>query len=151
MIRTQVTGLAELGAATLRLERDLQEQILRAATAAAGSVIRKEMEIRAPFKSGRLRRSVFIKRKRSPGPGRQEYVIGVRRGKRYQSITLKYGKAKGQTVDMDGFHGKFFEFGTKKMAARPFARPSIEAKRGEAIEAFKKRMRAGLARHGAKL
>jgi HK97 gp10 family phage protein len=45
---------------------------------------------------------------------------------------------KKRDVDRDSFYWKFLEFGTNKMAARPFLRPAFEANKEGAIEAIGK-------------
>ena len=40
-------------------------------------------------------------------------------------------------MSQDAFYARFVEFGTVKMAARPFLRPAFEAKKGEAVDAIK--------------
>jgi len=54
--------------------------------------------------------------------------VSVRAGKRYRKR------------DVDAYYWRFVEFGTAKMAARPFMRPAFEAKKGDALEAIKGRL-----------
>ena len=68
---------------------------------------------------------------------RRCYFIGIRKGKRYRNLTLKFGKNKGQTVNMDAFYAGFLEFGTKRMQRHPFMRPAFEAKKMDAVVAAK--------------
>lgn len=42
------------------------------------------------------------------------------------------------------FYGRFVEFGTSKMAAKPFLRPAYDAARAKAIKAVRERMAAEL-------
>lgn len=48
----------------------------------------------------------------------------------------------------EGFYGRFLEFGTVKMAARPFMRPAFDAGSEDAIEQMKIRMASFLESQG---
>lgn len=149
MIKIEVTGLRELGEKMRELDIDLRTGLLRAATGVAASSIRKEVEQRAPARTGTLKRAIYVKRMTVMSDDyRQVFAIGVRKGKHYQKFELKFGKNKGQTVDMDAFYARYVEFGTRHMKARPFMRPAFEAKKGAAIDGFKARMQKGLKRYG---
>lgn len=52
------------------------------------------------------------------------------------------GPAKGDNNDF--FYGKFFEWGTSKMNARPFVEPAVIAKRKEAIAAMAQELRRAI-------
>ena len=60
------------------------------------------------------------------------------------NVMIKRGKVKGKTVKYgvtkpygdDAFYGRFLEFGTSKMAAKPFLRPAADAKAGESAKRF---------------
>ena len=43
-------------------------------------------------------------------------------------------------LSQDAWYWRFVEFGTRKMRARPFLRPALEAKRREAVQAMKDRL-----------
>lgn len=55
---------------------------------------------------------------------------------------VKVGISKGD--NSEAFYLKFHEYGTSKMAARPFMRPSFEKKRKEALEVTHKVIKEGL-------
>lgn len=152
MIRTQVDGLSELGNRLKELDIEMQMRLLSASTGAAASTVRKEVEVqaRAKFKerTGALFRAIYVKRKKIGDDFQVCYFIGIRKGKRYRNLTLKFGKNKGQTVNMDAFYGGFLEFGAKRMQRHPFMRPAFEAKKMDAVVAAKDRMRRGLQKYG---
>lgn len=84
-------------------ERRIVDRLPAAAAAAVG-VLRPEVERRAPRLSGKLADSIEDEPGERTATSAQHYlVLGV-------------------------FYGRFVEFGTSKMAARPFIRPSIDAK-----------------------
>jgi HK97 gp10 family phage protein len=60
------------------------------------------------------------------------------------NVMIKKGKVKGKTVKYgvekpygdDAFYGRFLEFGTSKMAAKPFLRPAADSMAREAAKRF---------------
>jgi HK97 gp10 family phage protein len=58
----------------------------------------------------------------------------VRQGKKYRN------QGKRGNLSQDAWYWRFVEFGTRKMAARPFLRPALESRRREAVEAIKGRL-----------
>lgn len=154
MISARVEGLSDLANKLKELDIEMQTRLLAASTAAAAATTRKEVEIQARSqfteRSGTLFRSIFVKRKKLGDSFQAMYFIGIRKGKRYRNLTLKFGKNKGQTVNMDAFYAGFLEFGTKRMQRHPFMRPAFEAKKMDAVNAVKSRMRRGLEKYGVK-
>ena len=99
-------------------------------------------------RTGALFRAIYVKRKKTGNDFQACYFIGIRKGKRYRNLTLKFGKNKGQTVNMDAFYAGFLEFGTKRMQRHAFMRPAFEAKKRDAVVDAKDRMRRGLQKYG---
>lgn len=156
-----VQGLSELLRAMEQLPREIASKnggILRRALFAAAKVIRDEARITAPKRTGLLSQHVIAYRDRNPGAsdmphfgmaaGGERYLIGVRR------IKKKYGENRenrrkrraGQSYTRDGsaFYWRFLEFGTAKMAAKPFMRPAFEARKYEALSVFKAALERGV-------
>ncbi len=141
----QIKGLAELGRALRELPDRVAKNDLRGSVYAGAKVIRDEARLRAPRAAqslgpnqpppGTLKRSVIMKHvPELSGLTRQTFFVLVRHGKKYR----KQGK-KG-TLSQDAWYWRFIEFGTRKMRARPFLRPALEAKRREAAQAMKERL-----------
>lgn len=135
-----VEGLKELD----RLLRALPEKVagnaLATAVSAGARVIRDEAIARAPVDTGALKSQIFTKRLRSSSAAEKMSIVGVRGGLAKYANTKKNrrsGKA-GQAYKTDGktFYWKFIEFGTSKMAAKPFLRPAFDAKEHEAVKAM---------------
>lgn len=79
------TNLPEVRAELLRLGVDTIPKILRGATASATGVFKKLAIANAPYRSGRLRRAIYMVRIREEsGKGAEVYRIGVRSGKKQQ-------------------------------------------------------------------
>ena len=149
MAKTQtvhIEGLAELDRALRELPLRIANRGLRTSVYAGAKVIRDEARARAPKAAqslgpkqpppGTLKRSVIMKhiRELSSG-GRQTFYVMVRHGKKYQK------QGKRGTLSQDAWYWRFLEFGTRKMAARPFLRPALESRRREAVDAIKARLR----------
>jgi HK97 gp10 family phage protein len=152
-----VAGLKELQEALRQLPKNIARNVLRGGVAAGAAVIRKEAQARAPFyypagsytdlatgkthvgklqdghpPPGTLKRSIVQKQiNELSNETKQVFYVTVRKGKKYQ----KQGK-KGN-LSQDAYYATWVEFGTAKMAARPFMRPAFEAKKAEAIQAIK--------------
>ncbi len=140
-----VRGLAELDRALRELPVRVANRGLRASVYAGAKVIRDEARSRAPKAAqslgpkqpppGTLRRSVIMKHIRElSGGGRQTYYVLVRQGKKYRN------QGKRGNLSQDAWYWRFLEFGTRKMAARPFLRPALESRRREATAAIKERL-----------
>lgn len=136
---TEVKGLKELNEALQQLPQNIAKNVLRGATSAGAAVIRKEARQRAPVFDGQmsdnhpppgtLRKSVYQSQRRMLSSAvKQVFHVGVRTGK---SLKDKAGRT------LDAYYWRFVEFGTSKMAARPFLRPAFEAKKQAAVDAIK--------------
>jgi HK97 gp10 family phage protein len=119
-----------------KLEAAVSESVLRDVAYTGADILRDEAQARAPVRSGVLRANVIVKHldEEAEEGKRQSYKVTVRSGK---------FNAEG-----DAFYWRWVEFGTSKMAARPFMRPAYEAKVAEAVEKmqvrFNLRMEAAL-------
>lgn len=129
-----------------RLGAAMGEAALRAAGFAGADVIRDEVLQYAPVRTGQLKTDVLVKRmeEKSDGNLRQTYLITVRSGRRKYTNNRRNrqknrtGKAYAVTA---AFYWRFIEFGTSKMAARPFMRPAFEASKQTARDAIKDKLR----------
>jgi len=79
--------------------------------------------------------------------GKKTYNPGTLRKAIYQAFADKEsGKDKAMyRVSWNkthAFYGRFVEFGTSKMAAKPFLRPAYDAARAKAVKAVQERMAA---------
>jgi HK97 gp10 family phage protein len=140
-----VQGLDQLARALKELPQRVARGGLRAAVYAGAKVIRDEARLKSPVAiaslganqppPGTLKRSVIMKQipERSDNV-KQTFYVTVRHGKKYR----KQGK-KG-TLSQDAWYWRFVEFGTVKMAARPFLRPAFENKKRQAVDTIKDRL-----------
>jgi len=152
----KIEGLAELGKALRELPERVARNGLRVSVYAGAKVVRDEARARAPKAAqslgpnqpppGTLKRSVNMKHiPELSSLTRQTFFVTVRHGKKYR----KQGK-KGN-LSQDAWYWRFVEFGTRKMRARPFLRPALEAKRREAGQAMKDRLSERIEMEASKL
>ena len=125
---------------------EIQKNPLRSAVSAGAKVVVDEAIRRAPQgETGNLRKAIYRYRSRSQSaPGREAFLVGVRKGKKEYVDSAKNRRlkrvGKKYSVEGEAFYWRFVEFGTSKMAARPFLRPAFESKKWEALEAIKSRL-----------
>lgn len=128
-----------------RLTAAVGEKTLRAAGFAGAAVFRDEVIREAPKDTGFLSENVGVVRatEKSDGAVVQTYLVKV------LPIVHKYANTKhnvrkgkvGKTyTTTDAFYWRFFEYGSSKMQARPFIRPSYESKKGEALQAMRTKL-----------
>lgn len=139
----KIEGLDLFARALKLLPQKVAGKSLRRAVAAAGKVVRDEAKIKAPVLTGpvaeghpppgTLKRAIaFGRSRRNSGAGREVFNVFVRQAKNGsvgQKGVKRYGK-------FDAYYARFVEFGTSKMAARPFLRPAFEAKKNDAAQAI---------------
>ena len=93
---------------------------------AGAEVINKEVVNNAPERTGHAKKYLKVSK------------VSKEKGIK----VVKVGISKGD--NSEAFYLKFHEYGTSKMAARPFMRPAFERKRKEALEATHKVIKEGL-------
>lgn len=139
-VTVKVEGLAELDKALRELlPACVRGRPLRAAVAAGARIVAKEAKARVPVDSGLVKSRIRVmSNPQQQKQARAESVVGVRRS----------GKAR---KDQDPYYWRFVEFGTRKMRARPFLRPALEAKRNEATQMIRERLAKRIEAEVAKL
>lgn len=149
-VEFQVQGLAELRAKLTGLAPKLQNNLVRGALRAGAAVIAEEARNRAPMHTGQLKASIRVSTRVING----RPVALVKAGDRYRVFAGKGRATKNpyRSIGASGcvnyhaaFYAHFIEFGTSKMAAKPFLRPAFEAKKEPAVEAFAEYLRQRLA------
>jgi len=80
-----------------------------------------------------------------PGNLRKNIARVRLKGRKYASVTG--GEAYvGVSWRGDAYYGRFLEFGTSRMPARPFLRPAFDARSNEALGIFMDRLRENIER-----
>ena len=93
---------------------------------AGAEVINKEVVKNAPERTGHAKKYLKVSK------------VSKEKGIK----VVKVGISKGD--NSEAFYLKFHEYGTSKMAARPFMRPAFERKRKEALEKTHEVIKEGL-------
>ena len=137
---------SDVEVALSRLGEAMGERALRAAAFEGADIIRNEVVQRAPVLTGLLKSDVLVKRleEKSDGNQRQTYLITVRTGsKKYATSRRNKQKNRaGKSYKVAAaFYWRFIEFGTSRMAAKPFMRPAFDATKQTAREAMKSKLR----------
>ncbi|NFJ83905.1 HK97 gp10 family phage protein [Clostridium botulinum] len=113
-----IRKIEDMGKAGTRIENKALKK--------AGELIVEEAKNNVPFRKGKLKEGLK--------------VSGVR--KKNGNKFVLAGIQKGDNSKI--FYGKFLEFGTSKMKARPFMGPAYESKKEEAKEIIKQELRNAL-------
>jgi HK97 gp10 family phage protein len=133
-------GFLEVQKALSKLAPTIQEKVVVGATRAAAKVVADEAKSRVPVDTGLLKKSIGVakaKKKDTPKDVVKFYVVPKSKIKFTTKGTMD-GKAVKVKTNTSAFHAHFIEFGTEKMAARPFLRPAMESTRTEVVTAFQK-------------
>jgi HK97 gp10 family phage protein len=162
-----IAGLKELLKGLAALPDELAKGPIYAALRGAGNIVRQEAIARAPVlndndpmalsgrrKPGTIRRAIRVSRSRiNKGQnGLYEVIVRVKPLKAAQRKKFKQASGKaGRDNPDDPFYWWWVEFGTSKMAKRPFLRPAFAETKSQQLEAMRKRMAAGIARAAAKI
>jgi HK97 gp10 family phage protein len=155
-IDMKVEGLAALNKALLELPLQVRGAPLRTATRKAAMVIRNDARAKAPVDTGLLKREIITSRSRSQSAeGRETFVVMVKQlTKRYANTKANRRKNRvGRKFKTEGlaYYWKFLEFGTSKMAARPFMRKAFEAKKEEAVRILQQELNDAIQKTARKL
>jgi len=124
-VSVQITGLKELEKKMIELGPKIGRKALKSALVAGAQVIKKEAQMLAPIKTGRLRRAMYIKTMSKPNPFKENVIFGVRHGR------------KMSKRDLDAYYWTFLEFGTKFIKKVSFIQVAFQKAQGKALEKFK--------------
>jgi HK97 gp10 family phage protein len=158
----KVQGLDALLRGLHALPADLSKNAAFQGLNAAARVVRDEAKRRAPVlkgaargrKPGTLRAAIRASRSRlsKPAQGWHEVIVRVKPLKGHQIARFKKqtGLAAADNPN-DPYYWWWVEFGTQKMAARPFLRPAFDGTKSQQLEALRKRLRDRILAHAAKV
>lgn len=137
----KIEGLSDLLRAMQQLPQAIQQKCLRRAMVPGAQVIRNAAQDLVRQKTGLIKRAIRIAYNRQEStPGRAVYHVFVsmkvkKVGTAFISsrrALKKLREAGNQGRIYDAFYWRFLEFGTVKMAAKPFMRPAFDATNHEA-------------------
>lgn len=159
----RIAGLRELLAGLSELPVELGKGAIYAALGGAARVVKDAAIANAPVvdgnspmvqagyrSAGTMKRAIRASRSKiNKGQnGFWETIVRVKPLKKSQE--KKLGK-RGAKNPNDPYYWWWVEFGTSKMAARPFLRPAFNDTKDAQLEAMRKRMRAGIERAAKKI
>ena len=109
----------------------IQAKAIRPAAQAGAQVLYDEVKMRAPMSSAPHK------------SGKQTYSPGNLKAAIYQAYSPESSQDGAHVYHVSwnkqkAFYGQFIEYGTVKMAARPFLRPAYDAKKQAALDAAEK-------------
>lgn len=130
-----IVGLGDLQADFERLARSVGNKVVRDAVMAGARVARDKTRSAAKVRTGKLKKNIAAVRvKQSETPGAATAGVRVMKPKG-KSVTKRKRPGKGgkttKTEYEAPFYWRFLEYGTSKMAAAPFIRPTWDANLAE--------------------
>lgn len=135
-----VVGLKELEAALKDLGSEVAGKnggLVRTALMGAALPVMRTAQSLAPVDSHKLEKSIKRSRQKDPDPDLNAN----------EAVDVGLISKRGTGIA----YGGFVEFGTVKMAARPFLRPALESNVRESTMLFRKRLAAGIERVAKKI
>ena len=142
MADVEIKGLSELISAMRELPKALEAKVLRQAVGSGAILIRKTAQELVTRRTGLISKAIRIGfNKNESGPGKVVYHVFV-------SQKVK-DKLKGKTVS--AYYWRFLEFGTVKMAAKPFMRPAFDVSSRQALSVITNKLDSGIQKEAARL
>jgi HK97 gp10 family phage protein len=141
----QITGLADLEKRLLEFSDKLALNVMKGAVRAGAVVIQKEARARAP-RSDKPHLLVSRRTKHMRREGKSYQGVWINPGNVRKNIKVRLAPRKSRTRPVEywiyvsqktAWYWKFLEFGTSKMAAKPFLRPAFESMKEQATEAMR--------------
>lgn len=142
----KLQGLEGLLSTLRGLPVEVRGKVLRTGLRKGGNIIRDEARQRVAKASGFLASEIVLRRanaknRRKAGVGTdgEYYTVGVRVGRKAKYANTKRNQRKrrvGRLYEQSGwaYYWRFLEFGSKKMAAKPFLTPAAEARGPQAAQ-----------------
>lgn len=150
MVTVDVTGVAEVKKMFNKLSEEVGVKVSRDALRASAKIIQKEAKDRFNTnwnnRTGNLEASIqVVKRRVVDGEKLTKYtpVYSVMSKRLYRTKTYtdsNGNKTRVKGLVADGWYAGFLEYGTSKLAAKPFLLPAAESKKDEAYNLYKKQI-----------
>ena len=118
-----IDGMSELNAMLDDIAPREARNLNRAVIHGIAATIAKDAKANAPKgDSGNLKKAIKAKRRRPKNPD-----------KPFSDVMVEHGKG----AKNDGFYWRFLEYGTQRIAARPFIQPAIDAANQNILQIYK--------------
>ena len=108
-----------------KLTPNIEKNVLVGATRAGAARMRDRMREKVAKRSGALAKAIYVKRARMSNKRLIMQRATIRKN------VLDNGTKSKNTQQ----YAYYLEYGTRKMAAKPFVRPTIDGNKGEAVTA----------------
>lgn len=114
----EIKGLEDLIKNLNALPAKLEKKVIRAAVRKGANIVRDKARQNVPKDTGNLQKSIITSGAKVSGK------IAFR-------VSLKQRKTKNSK---EPYYGRFIEFGTSKMPAKPFMRPALDESEWEVFD-----------------
>ncbi len=129
-VTVRVEGGEELLRQLQELPKKVGNQILRKALRKGAVPIEEEQQNRVAVDTGLTEKSIIVR-------------MGKRKVKGTQSVVIFPDPKKFEAAGRD-FSAPYLEYGTAHMEAKPFVRPSFDAKKDEAMKIIAEEIKGGI-------
>lgn len=136
-ISLDFSGLEAISRDLELLSRAENNKVLRDATRAGAEVLKDEVIVRAPERTGKLKKNVVVLTQRSRKRG------DISSGVHIRGRNMRTGNSDNSMKASDrrnAFYWRFVEMGTVNMPPHPFVRPAFDTREELATEVAMKRM-----------
>lgn len=134
-VKFDIRGAKEMDALLKQLGPQVAARVSDQALRAGAQLIVDEAKRLVAVRSGQLRDSIIAQKDKRPNQDQRTILIGFDKD------------APGSPSN----RAHLVEFGSSKMAARPFMRPALDSQAGNALDAMGKVLARGLVREARKL
>ena len=157
-VTVRINGLNQLQDSLAKLERKARNRISAKAMRKGGAIIRDKARENAPVltenvphrRAGTLKKAISSRTKVGKN-GKTNTYIWVKGLSNKQVLKFKGKTGKNAAYNpRDPFYWRFVEFGTSKMAAKPFMRPAFQQSKDKAAQAIISSLREEIIKEGGK-
>lgn len=154
-MEVKLEGFKELKEALKKLPEEIRMKPLQTAVSQSAKVVQEKAKTLAPIKTGELRDNIVRYRARKYSNKDQvTYHVGMKKewiafadnnkNRRSKLVGKKYSRDKI-------YYWRFHEFGTFKMAAKPFLRPGFDSTKNEQLKVMQEILGQSIERIAKKL
>lgn len=153
-------GFAEMQKVLAEMPNAVRNRVTMNALRAGGRVLRAEMKLKVPKKTGELNKSINVTTYTSRKAGERAVAVGVRGKEGPLAHLVEFGTAPHPIKPKKGKVLAYVDGGQQRFAAavkhpgakpHPFVRPATDTKGKEAVERIRDNMGAGIIREAEKL
>jgi len=146
----ELQGLREISLKLKRLPKNIRNRHVGKALRAGAKIVRDDARRAAPEAPVKIGGKYPV----IPGIVKKNIVVRTSTGRRAGAnadVKVRIGvnvDRTGRTTGTDAFYWRFHEFGTAKLAARPFLRPAFEGNKAPILAAITRQMKTAIKKEG---